>query len=138
MRLLQMGCPAYPISSESLVGHQSWVWVGSDTTCNVAVTLSPKWQSDGVCSATVYRPKILLSLIQCGILICDIGFSLIKIGFMCCLTKDQLGSSLAHMLDEPSLSFEKIQVRLILVELVYLFCKELHYSSSCIYIFNII
>jgi len=69
--LVTDGAPCLPRPSEHMAGHRSRVWVGSNTTCHVAITLSPKGRSDGVCSATAYKPRILPSLFRCGTLIRD-------------------------------------------------------------------
>lgn len=71
--LVTDGAPCLPYPSERLARHQSWVWVVSDTTRHGAITFSLKGRFDGVCRATIYKPRTLPSLVWCGTLIRDPG-----------------------------------------------------------------
>uniref|UniRef100_A0A7C8YMX7 Uncharacterized protein n=1 Tax=Opuntia streptacantha TaxID=393608 RepID=A0A7C8YMX7_OPUST len=61
------GSPCLPHLLGRLARYRSRVWVGFDITCYRVITLSSKkGRSDGVCSATTYKFKILRSLIRCA------------------------------------------------------------------------
>ena len=80
--LVTVGAPCLPRPSKRLARHRSRVWVGSNTPGHGAINLSPKSQSDGVCSASLISPWPSYHFSDVGLLSVTLGR--LAEGGVCC------------------------------------------------------